>query len=55
MKRGRTLHGSHTFGNEVIFIDRHKSIDGDENSVCFGTEENMSPFVPLVLFAVRDV
>ena len=31
----KVRHGSHTTcGNEVIFIDPHKGIHGDENNVC---------------------
>ena len=35
IKRARLRHGSRTFyGHEVIFVDPHKGIHGDENNVC---------------------
>ena len=38
-----------TSGNEVIFIDPHKGIHGDENNVCLWRSTSFLPFLPLVL------
>ena len=50
IKRVKILHGSHiSLGNEVIFIDPYKGIQGDNKERLFVTEYNFFAFLPLVL------